>query len=355
MLRLLAFFAVGVVGALGELPVFPQEYSAVVLFKMPYVPIEMPLRILTSASAQKIEYYDGLQVATSSASGTYTYSYNNSKRVCMFSAPPSGPKQDLASSMRAFEASAFLPDLSQYTQDDDELVGGIMCNKFSYFKKHGSQHTMDDHFSFYWDPVLQKPVRWHQHGRMIPFSSHTDEYIMDFLHFEEGSPTATELELPKLCQDSPTQVHSSSGLRNFLRAAQAPSDLAVKAKSMLLVDRLNQKHAGTATFKMNQFTDLTKEEIMSFRGGRNKGSSLDRRTAEHKKFVRAHKMVGAMELPTDFDWRVERPGAVSPVKDQGMCGSCWTYGSIEPIESAVAIHSKNNLVVLPEQFMLDCT
>ena len=42
-------------------------------------------------------------------------------------------------------------------------------------------------------------------------------------------------------------------------------------KNMLLVETLNEKHAGTATFKANHFMDMSKDEIMSFRGGVQEG------------------------------------------------------------------------------------
>jgi len=70
--------------------------------------------------------------------------------------------------------------------------------------------------------------------------------------------------------------------------------------------------------------------------------------------VRVHEASAATELPKNFDWRTARPGSVSPVKDQAMCGSCWTYGLTEPIESIQAIRT-GRLVELSEQFVVDCT
>merc|ERR1719401_3143980 len=76
-----------------------------------------------------------------------------------------------------------------------------MCNKYTLRATHGSTGVMNDVISFYWDPVLSKPVRWHQHARGLPFGSHTDEYILDYLSYQPGAPAQQELALPdKACQ-----------------------------------------------------------------------------------------------------------------------------------------------------------
>lgn len=93
---------------------------------------------------------------------------------------------------------------------------------------------------------------------------------------------------------------------------------------------------------------------MSFRGGRNKGSSISRRTEEHQKFVRLQGASRAQDRPNNFDVRLARPGMITPVKDQAMCGSCWAYGAIQPIETAHAL-ATGKLTVLPEQYIVDCT
>jgi len=369
-------------------PVLPREYSAVIQMKMPYISLEMPLRVLTSSAAQKVEFYDGLEVDVSSAQGTYKYAFNNSRRICSYSPPAAGPTFQRAAasglSSAAWSSMPFFPDLSQYSYEGDALVGGIMCQKFTLNAHHGSTGSMDDHLSFYWDAVLGKPVRWHMHSRHVTFGSHTDEYIMDYLSFQPGSPAEAEMTLPAECQKPQAanisiQIHSflavAHALRPSSKVGDAPAPFATflnqygkaynseeYARRQVVFDRnarlvkdLNHQHAGHAGFTGNRFMDMTADEVLRFRGGKIKGSSrTSRRSSEHWQFVRAHRVSDALSLPSDYDWRVARPGSVSPVKDQAMCGSCWTYGLTEPIETIQAIRT-GSLVELPEQFVVDCT
>ena len=103
-------------------------------------------------------------------------------------------------------------------------------------------------------------------------------------------------------------------------------DLNAFGDWVILIIRLFQSYLTNKKIK-------TSEEFMSFV---NKGllsreqSFVSELTAsKHEIFKRQ-----ASSIPSSIDWRDQ--GIVTPVKDQGYCGSCWAFSAIGPVESAYA-------------------
>jgi len=107
----------------------------------------------------------------------------------------------------------------------------------------------------------------------------------------------------------------------------------------------NLQPSSTYKLGVNGMTDWTKEEFSRLLGYKKGADS-------HLEKPRAPEVqVDINALPKHVDWRTA--GIISDVKDQGQCGSCWTFGTAETIESHWAMKTKQ-LQDLSEQQILDC-
>jgi len=63
------------------------------------------------------------------------------------------------------------------------------------------------------------------------------------------------------------------------------------------------------------------------------------------------------ELPEKFDWREHNGNWVTPVRDQGACGSCWAFSAVAQVESWWMLYNNdpNMNIDLSEQYCVSCT
>jgi len=105
---------------------------------------------------------------------------------------------------------------------------------------------------------------------------------------------------------------------------------------------------------MNQFGDLLNHEFVSMMNGyKHRDVSNDTETKTPARLGATFLPPAHVDsLPDHVDWREH--GAVTPVKDQGQCGSCYTFSATGALE-AMHHRATGNLVSLSEQNLIDCS
>jgi len=116
-------------------------------------------------------------------------------------------------------------------------------------------------------------------------------------------------------------------------------------ENVKIIHQHNLETTQNFTMGINQFTDLTADE---FKKTYVNGINVN----YFKKSCKSFTGTSSISLPDSLDWRTQN--AVTPVKDQGQCGSCWSFSATGAMEGAWAI--KNGVLEsLSEQQLIDCS
>lgn len=116
--------------------------------------------------------------------------------------------------------------------------------------------------------------------------------------------------------------------------------MAIFAENLERINEQNKQHillGGEAVFGITKFSDLTPAEFK----------------AQYLTYIPSNSTVPRVNIELDgplntvVDWRTK--GAVTEVKDQGQCGSCWAFSATEAIESYSFLHSGKLIALSPQQ------
>eukprot|EP00698_Gefionella_okellyi_P008361 TRINITY_DN206_c0_g1_i1.p1 TRINITY_DN206_c0_g1~~TRINITY_DN206_c0_g1_i1.p1 ORF type:complete len:545 (-),score=129.87 TRINITY_DN206_c0_g1_i1:23-1432(-) len=264
-----------------------------------------------------------------------------------------------------------LPDLTNWSYLGQTTLGSIVVDHWQQVVKNFNKTNTYD---FYVDGTNSIPIKLVLTGYDFVFGSHPDIYIMDYDVWMPEYANDKEFVAPHLC-DSGLKGNGVSAVRNahYLRILQplggvspAVSDMfaehvakqskqydsakeynyrmSVFAKNLAFIESYNRQRSEHTGVKlaMNHFGDLEHEEYRAMILPRKGVSGVHHAHHVHEK---------SADVPDAIDWR--QLGAVNMVKDQGVCGSCWSFGATGSLEG-INFVTNRVLVSLSEQQVIGC-
>ncbi|XP_052868458.1 uncharacterized protein LOC128274338 [Anopheles cruzii] len=135
-------------------------------------------------------------------------------------------------------------------------------------------------------------------------------------------------------------------MRQYASSLEHEMRFNIFRNNLFKIEQLNRHERGTGKYGVTKFADMTTAEYRAHTG-------LIMPKHEHSNHIRnpIARLANDANLPESFDWRDR--GAVTNVKDQGSCGSCWAFSAIANIEGLHQIKT-NKLESYSEQELIDC-
>merc|ERR1711872_1040848 len=183
-----------------------------------------------------------------------------------------------------------------------------------------------------------------QFGPCFTFSSTMRTIVLTFV-FVLASTQALNL-------DSEWEQFKVNYGNIHLQGAEHDARKNIFANNLKFIEKHNAEHAlglHTFTVGVNEVADLTNEEFVTLYTGNFPQVENLQSSAEAPQPL--NEATTEYPVPDKIDWRDYN--TVTPVKNQGQCGSCWAFSTVGTIEGAHARRT-GNLVSLSEQNLVDC-
>ncbi|XP_075765252.1 digestive cysteine proteinase 1-like [Pelodiscus sinensis] len=358
----------------GAAPDFGNVYHVSGMIDMPFAEIKEPFEAWYNLTGEKsrIEYYGGQVV---------TFQYGAEKPFgALYKITPVTTELEV-NVLKCFRVSgrpwnrvypqSVFPSLDGFQPVREESYNGQLCavwQNVSYWGRKKNVYTL-------WvassagGPV---PVHYEMRGFNSLLGSHYDKYEIDYSGFTRGFP-AGALDLPSAmeCEFPPGDglehrilanplrdlvgLQADRGHQLFQRYRQkhrkeysSEKELALRAHAFIHNMRyVHSKNRANLPYKLalNHLADRTPEETAVLRG-----RQQDQPPSNGQPFPWAS--YAGLNLPESLDWRLF--GAVTPMKDQALCGSCWSFAATGGLEGALFLKT-GVLTPLSQQALVDCS
>ncbi|OQR83431.1 cysteine protease family C01A, partial [Achlya hypogyna] len=131
-----------------------------------------------------------------------------------------------------------------------------------------------------------------------------------------------------------------------LEDGEVDDELARFAATQKIVDDLNAQHPGAEFSTDNQFALMTEDEFAAFVKG-----SFKHETRQLRSDTVARDLTAEQQQAGEVDWSGNK--CMSPVRNQGSCGSCWSFAAVGAVEAAHCL-ATGQLVDFSEQQLVSC-
>lgn len=351
---------------------FFKNYHATGYVSLPYAEIKEPFEAWYSSSLNKsrIDFWGGMvkNVIDVSGRGMYKIAPMTNDKVTN---SPTCFKTDVDAG-DDIEPQSLLPDGSLFVEAGTELVNGFMCNKWVYKNTANNTHIDQTYTLYIYGDSF--PMKFVMKGYNIISGSHIDEYIIDYTTFTQAddmSPAVFSAPYKGLdCGGYPGpglagieddifadiisgknnhhdkfEDFKSKHDKKYSTKEEHSNKFAAFVNNVRYIDSMNRKGLGYR-LGVNHMADWLPNQHIRTRGKIYTGEKNN-----GKPFVVTEQMK-LKELPENLDLRLE--GAVGPVKDQAICGSCWSFATTGSIEGAF-FKKYGYKVSVSEQNLMDCS
>lgn len=366
-------------------PIWDATYSVRGVLHIPYAEIAEPFYAWydKQTSRSRIDYYGGMvktyQLANEDRYGTslklapVTTSKEMNKETCL---------QVNGTAENVIEIQSILPDVKSFSLIGTETLLGMVCDKFRLEEVIGIKKNVYTLWVRYKKspkyPSSRQPipVRYEMRGYNTLLGSHYDHYYLDYENYshDDVPNEVFEIDPDMVCVGfpgpgkghyatfnpmkefiHPTKDHhvemefnrfkGKHGAR-YMNDTEHEYRKNIFRQNLRYIHSMNRANLGYS-LAINHLADKTEDELKARRGFKPSGVFNTGKPFPYK----SQKLKDT--LPEQFDWRLF--GAVTPVKDQSVCGSCWSFGTVGAVEGAYFLHNGGNLVRLSQQALIDCS
>ncbi|KAK2574376.1 Counting factor associated protein D [Acropora cervicornis] len=322
-------FAFGKSVSLKSPPKWPDAYSVEGILRLPYAEIVEPFEAWFDGKNRRsrIDYYaDGKP-------------FGVSYRLC----PETTEEQMDISACFVQNGTKDTPVSTQTFSGYKEYSEGRNCSVWVYVKIEGYKKNT---YTMYTSGVkFDQPVHYEMMGYDTLFGSHYDQYEMDYMNYSDEAPPSSVFDIMEgeKCTGFP-----DSGAMSSLQANPMHEFIGFNGHEKVhemfehFLSKFPRRYANTLEREEhNKRRDIFRQNLRFI-------NSHNRKHVSFKAGIN-HLADRSPEEITGLRGR-----AVTPVKDQGVCGSCWSFGTTGTIEGALFLKT-NQSVLLSQQNLIDCS